>query len=136
MATLEVMFDGGSMKMAAKLAATKVATIGKWCYFSAANSVAVLADADAAAQQAIGIFMETLATLDADTRPERRTTVLLGPCVIKTDQVQAGDVPVVGQLVYVNDSAVLCDTSANNRLVGQCIAGADGEGNYTIQLTL
>lgn len=136
MTELRIVNHGGMATKTVNLVAAQSAYEGYACYFAAASSVRLVTDADAAAQAAIAIFAETLATADADRRPNRFVKVLVGKGVIKTDAVQADDLPVVGQKVYINDNAVFCATAANNREAGTCLAGVDGEGLYIIELDI
>jgi len=129
---------GGLVSYTAVLAASQAATAGKFGYFSDDNSVTPVSDADGAAQLGKCVFMETLASADADRHVNGRVVNVLvgGKGVVKTDYVESEDEPVVGTRVYCNNSGKFCKTSTNNVDVGSCLAGEDGEGLYTIALLI
>jgi len=129
------MQHGGLIEATFYLATGETATEGKWAYFSGVETLTLQTDADAAGQAAKAVFAETLATADADRRPDRHVAAIVGgKGIIKTDQVDASNVPVVGQLVYCDNDALFSSAAANNIEVGSCLAGVDGEGLYTIAL--
>ena len=126
---------GGLIQKTVELAAAAAATRGYFCYFSSDRTIQVVTDADAAGQATKGVFAETLSSADASRKPDRHVGVwVCGKGVIRTDVVASADVPVVGQTVYCNNNGEFCATAANNVAVGSCLAGADGQGLYTIAL--